>query len=123
SPGGSHMRFVFAAIFALSAVGCSKSQPARSEAEKLGGTLMHGQVQRAKNGAGIHNESAPPGSHLAYFGGRVVSNIQVVQVLYGTGSYIPQVTSTATPSIATFYQGVTNSAYVDWLVEYNTTGL
>ncbi|HEX8107201.1 MAG TPA: hypothetical protein VF516_05700, partial [Kofleriaceae bacterium] len=52
-----------------------------------------------------------------------MSNIQVVQVLYGTGSYIPQVTSTSTPSMATFYQGVLNSPYVDWLTEYNTVGL
>jgi hypothetical protein len=64
--------------------------------------------------------SAPSGAHLAYFGGRVVSNLQVVQVIYGTGSYIPQVTSTASPSMATFYQGVLNSPYVDWLTEYDT---
>ncbi len=51
----------------------------------------------------------------------MVSHAQVIQVLYGTGSYLPQVTSTSTPSMATFYQGVLNSAYVDWLTEYNTT--
>jgi hypothetical protein len=67
--------------------------------------------------------SAPSGAHLNYYGGRVVSNIQVVQVLYGAGSYIPQITSTASPSVATFYQGVLNSPYVDWLTEYATTGL
>jgi hypothetical protein len=64
--------------------------------------------------------SAPAGAHLTYYGGRVVSNVQVVQVLWGSGSYIPQVTSTASPSMATFYQGVLNSPYVDWLTEYNT---
>ncbi|HLK93574.1 MAG TPA: hypothetical protein VKZ18_27025 [Polyangia bacterium] len=64
--------------------------------------------------------SAPAGAHLNYYGGRVVSNMQVVQVIYGTGSYLPQVTSTASPSMATFYQGVLNSPYVDWLTEYDT---
>jgi len=64
--------------------------------------------------------AAPAGAHLTYYGGRVVSNIQVVQVLYGTGSYLPQVSSTSSPSMATFYQGVLNSPYVDWLNEYNT---
>ena len=64
--------------------------------------------------------SAPAGAHLNYHSGRVVSNMQVVQVIYGTGSYLPQVTSTASPSVATFYQGVLNSAYVDWLTEYDT---
>jgi len=66
--------------------------------------------------------SAPSGSHLSYFGGRVVSNVQVVQVLYGGGSYLPQVTSTATPSMATFYQQLTNSAQFDGLAEYATSG-
>lgn len=32
-------------------------------------------------------------------------------------------TSTATPSIASFYQSVLNSPYVDWLSEYDTVGL
>jgi hypothetical protein len=63
----------------------------------------------------------PTGAHLTYYGGRVCSNMQVVQVLYGTGNYLPNVTSTASPSIATFYQGVLNSPYLDWLSEYNTS--
>jgi N-acetylneuraminic acid mutarotase len=75
---------------------------------------------RVAQGAQPQGASAPFGAHLQYFGGRVVSNIQVVQVLYGSGNYIPQVTSTGTPSMASFYQGVLNSPYVDWLSEYNT---
>jgi hypothetical protein len=67
--------------------------------------------------------SAPAGAHLTYYGGRVVSNMQVVQVLWGSGSYLPQVSSTATPSVASFYQQALNSSYVDWLWEYNTSGL
>jgi len=71
--------------------------------------------------------SAPAGAHLTYYGGRVVSNIQVIQVLWGTGGagasngeFLSQVRNTTTPSMATFYQQVLNSAYVDWLTEYNT---
>ncbi len=80
--------------------------------------LFRGQLRQTTT---VKRTSAPFGAHLSYFGGRVVSNIQVVQVLYGTGSYIPQVTTTNSPSMATFYQGVLNSPYVDWLTEYNTT--
>jgi hypothetical protein len=58
---------------------------------------------------------------LVYSGGRVVSNMQVVEVLYGTGSYLPQIANVASPSVGTFYQGVLNSPYVAWLTEYNTT--
>ena len=118
--GVARMRIIFAAWMALAAVGCSRSQPAKPADAKLGDTgLLHGQLQREK-GASVRPDSAPPGAHMSYFGGRVVSNAQVVQVLYGAGSYLPEVTSTSTPSIATFYQGIMNSAYVDWLIEYNT---
>ena len=71
--------------------------------------------------------AAPRGAHLTYYGGRVVTNMQVIQVLWGTGGagsgtgqFLSQVHGTSTPSMATFYQQVLNSAYVDWLTEYNT---
>ena len=71
--------------------------------------------------------TSPPGAHLTYYGGRVVSNMQVVEVLWGTGGagtsnghFLAQVVNTSTPSIASFYQQVLNSGYVDWLTEYNT---
>lgn len=71
--------------------------------------------------------TSPPGAHLTYYGGRVVSNMKVVQVLWGTGGagggngqFLAQVKNTTAPSMATFYQQVLNSAYVDWLTEYNT---
>ncbi len=64
--------------------------------------------------------AAAPTPHLIYYGGRIVSDTQVVQVLWGSGSYLTQVTNTADPSMATFYQEILNSPYVDWLVEYDT---
>ena len=122
-------RTAFAAALTAGAVNCSTAPPQESEESKPAvatletprGMFLHEQVREPK-GAEIKTTSAPPGAHLQYFGGRIVSNIQVVEVLYGTGSYIPQVTSTASPSVATFYQGVLNSPYVDWLTEYNTVG-
>ncbi len=69
----------------------------------------------------ITPQAAPAGAHLTYYGGRVVSSMQVVQVLWGSGSYLSGISGTASPSIATFYQGVLNSPYVDWLSEYDTT--
>jgi hypothetical protein len=68
----------------------------------------------------VHPFSAPAGAHLTYNGGRIVSAIQVVQVLWGTGSYDFHVTSTAAPSVATFYQQALNGS-ATWLnSEYNT---
>jgi len=62
-----------------------------------------------------------PARHANYYGGKVVSNVSVVQVLYGTGTYLPQTTSSSAPSVASFYAGVTASSYIDWLAEYDTT--
>jgi Cep192 domain 4 len=76
----------------------------------------------------ITQSTAPPGAQLTYYGGRVVSNMQVYMLLWGNGGagggdgqYLPQVRNPLTPpSMASFYFGVLNSAYVDWLSEYNT---
>jgi len=71
--------------------------------------------------------SVSPLSILSYYGGRVVSNMQVVEVLWGMGGigssdgqFLAEVKNTSSPSMATFYQAILNSAYVDWLTEYNT---
>lgn len=56
-------------------------------------------------------------AHLNYYGGRVISNVQVVAVNWGSG-----VDSTVSSGIGGFYSAVTNSAYFDWLTEYNTVG-
>lgn len=70
---------------------------------------------------GPARETAPAGAHLSYYGGRVVGSAQIVQVLWGTGSYLPQVSSTGTPSMATFYEQLLSSTFTNWLdSEYNT---
>jgi hypothetical protein len=62
-----------------------------------------------------YTNKAAAGAQLQYYGGPVVSNIHVVPVLWG-----PNVASTVATQIGAFYKGVTNSAYFDWLTEYNT---
>src|ERR1051325_421123 len=67
--------------------------------------LHHGVPWRdpnAPNAAAV-GLAAPAGAHLTYFGGPVISNVQVVQVLYGSGSYNAQVAGTSTPSMGNFY--------------------
>ena len=52
---------------------------------------------------------------LTYYGGLVNANTQVIQVLWGTGSYDSHVSSTSTPSVATFYQQLlTNGPFTTW---------
>jgi hypothetical protein len=66
--------------------------------------------------------AAPAGAHLSYFGGPVISNVHVVQVLYGNGIYNAQVAGTSTPSMGNFYSDLTgaNSGYTPLLTQYNT---
>ena len=63
--------------------------------------------------------STPGPRHtVAYHTGPIIPNVHVIQVLYGSGTYLPEVTS----SMRQFYGDVTNSAYLDWLTEYDLTG-
>jgi hypothetical protein len=64
------------------------------------------------------NFARASGKTLSYFGGPVVGNIAVEQVLWGTGTYTAQVAGTVTPNVATFYQGILPSTYMDMLSQY-----
>lgn len=57
---------------------------------------------------------------MTYYGGKVLSNVKVVFVLYGSGPYSPYMTNDAAPSMSSFYQQVVNSSYLAWLCEYST---
>jgi hypothetical protein len=71
-----------------------------------------------KSGSGIKSQ-APLGAHLTYWGGPVISNIQVVAVFWG-----PNVASavTANGAIDQFYTDITTSRYFDELTEYSSAG-
>ena len=58
--------------------------------------------------------------HLTYYGGPVVSNVQVQPVLWGSGSYIPQITSSTAPNMQSFFGSLTTSPYLGTLSEYST---
>lgn len=58
--------------------------------------------------------------HLTYYGGPVVSNVQVQPVQFGSGGYIPQIASSTAPSMQTFFQSIASSPYMGMLSEYST---
>ena len=72
-----------------------------------------------KSGSGITSQ-APIGAHLTYFGGPVISNIQVIAVFWGP-NVSPAITANGT--IDQFYTDITTSRYFDLLTEYTTTGV
>lgn len=52
---------------------------------------------------------------LTYYGGPIVKNIKVIQVLYGSGTYQSFVQGTGSGTMSAFYGGVVGSPYFTWL--------
>ena len=104
----------------LFAIGCGAALPDgidKPDNSNVSIRMLH--MKQSKADANVVPNATT--AHLTYYGGPVISNVKIVQVLYGTGSYASFVTSTGAGSMAAFYAGVTNSAYFDWLSEYNTS--
>jgi hypothetical protein len=64
--------------------------------------------------------AAPAGAHLTYFGGPIISNVQVIQVLYGSGSYNAQVAGSTSPTMGNFFADITSTGLITLLQQYNT---
>lgn len=52
---------------------------------------------------------------LVYYGGPVISNVSVVKVNYGTGTYPAYVSGTGAGTLSAFYKGILGSPYFTWL--------
>jgi len=78
------------------------------EHEPTDGPKVHKPIKLAESNAGV-----PSGAHLLYFGGVVLPNIKVVTLFLG-----PNVAYKS--ELKSFYDGIVNSPYIDWLSEYNT---
>src|SRR4029077_19481091 len=83
--------------------------------------LHHGTPWRDPNGpAAAVGFAAPAGAHLTYFGGPIISNVQVIQVLYGSGSYNAQVAGSTSPTMGNFFADITSTGLITLLQQYNT---
>ena len=77
-------------------------------------TASKGNVDRTSSAA----TALTSGADLQYYGGPVISNVQVVVVYWGNN-----VSPVATTAIPGFFSAVTNSIWTDTLSEYSTTGV
>src|SRR5579864_7378733 len=124
---------IFAALPALAQVSQSSDPDAMVPQQHPGGnsgqtlpvmTLQpkfHGVPWRDTNAnPGPVGFAAPAGAHLTYFGGPITSNVQVVQVLYGSGSYNSQVAGTTSPTMGNFFADITSTGLISLLQQYNT---
>jgi hypothetical protein len=115
--------YVIVSVLATIAMGCGNALPGDGAAANTDEVAFSSHVHKMPlvTPGTLTPHVAPAGAHLTYHNGRVISNVHVIEVIYGSGTFMPQVTATTTPSITSFYTGVTNSPYFDWLTEYNTT--
>jgi hypothetical protein len=114
--------FVLTALPALTQV--SQSSQTNQPQSVSTTPIQHGVPWRDPNAAPVNGAvvsfAAPAGAHLTYFGGPIISNVQVIQVLYGSGSYNPQIAGTTSPTMGQFYGDITSSGLITLLQQYNT---
>ena len=104
--------------------------PSAAHAEAAPSALPRGAMpfrppggQPPRTAATFGPAAATPTTNLDYYGGPVVSAPQVVQVVYGTGSFLPEVTGTIAPSVDAFLQNLVGSGYLTELAEFDTVGI
>jgi len=122
---------IFAALPALAQVSQSNPdevahhQPAGNSGQALPVMTLqpkfHGVPWRDPNATpGPVGFAAPAGAHLTYFGGPIISNVQVIQVLYGSGSYNSQVAGNTSPTMGNFFADITSTGLITLMQQYNT---
>jgi hypothetical protein len=117
--------FLGRAVVALAAISIGLAVvPAAANAGPATAPRSHATHGMRRNVLGATAAAVRPAAtpHLHYYGGPVLQHVKVVEVVYGTGTYLPQVTGDTTPNIPSFFSQVTNSPYMDWLSEYSANG-
>ena len=76
---------------------------------------IHYQPMRPQLSARSSINAAPANAWLDYYGGHVISNVHVVPVMWGAN-----VPSAVSGGVGAFYEAITDSAYIDFLAEYDT---
>jgi hypothetical protein len=112
------------AVGALSIAGCAAEGPsmvAQAESATSGERARLMSIASARSEGSVATDSLAATPHLTYFGGKVMENAHVFKVLYGSGNYIPEITSTTGINMNTAYEQMLSSGVHDWLEEYNTT--
>ncbi|MFL6314680.1 MAG: hypothetical protein ACJ71W_21455 [Terriglobales bacterium] len=83
--------------------------------------LRHGTPWRDPNNSAVQiGFAAPAGAHLTYHNGPIISNVQVIQVLYGSGSYNAQIAGTTSPTMGNFFADITSTGLISLMQQYNT---
>src|SRR5947209_2312549 len=76
---------------------------------------VHVNRPRPRTTAATQSPTCKGSCAMTYFGGKVLANVKVYQV-----NWTSAVDAAVAGALPGFYKAVTNSAYLDWLAEYDT---
>lgn len=116
-----------AALVLVAAAGCGETEPL--DETGVPSDIVYGGVghimPKRDPGEVPQQLVAPDASTktLKYYGGKVIAKAKVVQVIYGTGTYMSGISGSGSGTMAGFYSAVLSSSYMDMLTQYNTSGL
>jgi len=106
----------------LGAFGCA-GQPgdAPADSERSSAAALEGYPVDFPNKSRTPTPDVATAATMKYFGGPVIPNAKVYVLWWGNAANINPVLTAAKGGISDFFAGITNSKYMDWLNEYNTT--
>jgi hypothetical protein len=114
-----------ALVFLATAANLMQAQSAEESATHPKGAVriypvdIHHTVPKTDGRVQVSPNAAPAGAHLTYYGGRVVSNPQIIAVFWGAGSYISNLSSAT--EMNNYFTYITGGSVTSWLdSEYNT---
>lgn len=85
-----------------------------------GSSLFKKGVDKDDSNGAARSLTNTAGPHLNYYGGPVISNVKIVKVEYGSGTYQSFITGSGAATMAGFYTAIPTPGYMSWLTEYNT---
>ena len=120
-PCSAHFLFLIG-ILGLSISACAQTSPSPDKSERSPAQPVR--IVPFREQGAVHSAGQlSAGAHVTYFGGPVISNVHVVEVLYGGSGYLSGISSTTAPSVASFSIAITAGPFFDMLNEYTTAGV
>jgi hypothetical protein len=117
--GNTVARRVAAIVSAIAVTGLVATAIASASASASIRIAPRMQMRTVNHASGL--VPPPPNAHVSYLGGPVLQHVKVYGVIWGSGTFLPQMTGTP-PTVSSFLTGITNSTYMDELSEYGANG-
>jgi hypothetical protein len=114
---GARLVTAWCVLSAATVVGCT---PDDAPVNANVAFTSHVHTLRVRDAMASQAAEERPDAYLTYHGGKVIQAPRIVQVLYGPGTYLPELTDATARSMATAYGIMVADGVYDWLLEYDT---